>query len=359
MRSSPALPILVLALIVAGSAVGVVGQTTPTATPASENVPDSGVTIAIQLEPDGDARWNVSARFPLRSENDSQAFEGLVEDFRNGDAGFDVGVFEAAASEAATQTGRQMEIRNDEKSTHRDNDTGVLSLSFTWTNFSRVSGGRLVVGDAFATESGTWLPRLTADQTLVISPPDGYILQSTQWPVINRSLVIDGSQTFERGEPSITYVGDGTPTPDDPDIGALPLLFVALLSAAIAGVYAWTRHQGSGPFDGLWSGDDEDAGEVEPAGEVLEEPAVAEDADEPTDEDIDPTLLSDEERVLRLLKDNDGRMKQATIVKETGWSNAKVSQLLSAMAEEGQVEKLRIGRENLISLPDEEFGEFE
>jgi uncharacterized membrane protein len=47
-------------------------------------------------------------------------------------------------------------------------------------------------------------------------------------------------------------------------------------------------------------------------------------------------------------------MKQATIVKETGWSNAKVSQLLSAMAEDDRVDKLRIGRENLISFPDED-----
>jgi uncharacterized membrane protein len=45
-------------------------------------------------------------------------------------------------------------------------------------------------------------------------------------------------------------------------------------------------------------------------------------------------------------------MRQANIVKETGWSDAKVSQLLSSMAEEDRVDKLRLGRENLISLPE-------
>jgi len=45
-------------------------------------------------------------------------------------------------------------------------------------------------------------------------------------------------------------------------------------------------------------------------------------------------------------------MRQAKIVSETGWSDAKVSQLLSAMADDEQIKKLRIGRENLISLPD-------
>jgi uncharacterized membrane protein len=46
-------------------------------------------------------------------------------------------------------------------------------------------------------------------------------------------------------------------------------------------------------------------------------------------------------------------MKQSKIVEETRWSTAKVSQLLSAMDDADRVEKLRIGRENLISLPGE------
>jgi hypothetical protein len=72
------------------------------------------------------------------------------------------------------------------------------------------------------------------------------------------------------------------------------------------------------------------------------------------DSEPDLELLSDEERVEYLLESNGGRMKQANIVSETGWSDAKVSQLLSSMADEGRVNKLRLGRENLISLPDED-----
>jgi Uncharacterized membrane-associated protein/domain len=73
-------------------------------------------------------------------------------------------------------------------------------------------------------------------------------------------------------------------------------------------------------------------------------------ATEETAED-DLSLLSDEERVERLLEQNGGRMRQADIVSDTGWSDAKVSQLLSKMAQDDRVEKLRLGRENLISLP--------
>nr|WP_276278404.1 hypothetical protein [Halomicroarcula sp. SYNS111] len=86
---------------------------------------------------------------------------------------------------------------------------------------------------------------------------------------------------------------------------------------------------------------------------------MADATDSDDNADVDVELLSDEERVERLLEQNGGRMKQARIVKETGWSNAKVSQLLSSMDEEGRIDKLRIGRENLISFPDEDIGDFE
>jgi len=60
--------------------------------------------------------------------------------------------------------------------------------------------------------------------------------------------------------------------------------------------------------------------------------------------------LTDEEVILDILKDNDGRMKQARIVDETGWSKSKVSMLLSEMEDDGDITKLRMGRENIISL---------
>ncbi|WP_135821928.1 helix-turn-helix transcriptional regulator [Halostella litorea] len=64
----------------------------------------------------------------------------------------------------------------------------------------------------------------------------------------------------------------------------------------------------------------------------------------------DEPLITDEQRVLQLLRENDGRMKQAAIVQETEWSKAKVSRLLSDMTENGEIEKLSIGRENIIHL---------
>ena len=43
-------------------------------------------------------------------------------------------------------------------------------------------------------------------------------------------------------------------------------------------------------------------------------------------------------------------MKQVDIVEETDWSKSKVSMLLSDMEDDGEVSKLRVGRENIVSL---------
>jgi uncharacterized membrane protein len=68
----------------------------------------------------------------------------------------------------------------------------------------------------------------------------------------------------------------------------------------------------------------------------------------------DEDLLSDTDRVQQLLEDNGGRMRQSAIVEETEWSKSKVSMLLSDMADEEEITKLRVGRENIISLPGHE-----
>ncbi|WP_225336117.1 DUF7343 domain-containing protein [Halomicrobium urmianum] len=91
-----------------------------------------------------------------------------------------------------------------------------------------------------------------------------------------------------------------------------------------------------------------------------DEPATTADGDDGSDEATTPAevvrdhseddLLTDEELVLEMLRAASGRMKQSEIVATTDWSKAKVSRLLSRMADDDEVVKLRLGRENLICL---------
>ncbi len=64
--------------------------------------------------------------------------------------------------------------------------------------------------------------------------------------------------------------------------------------------------------------------------------------------------MTDRERVQQLVSENGGRMKQSKIVDSVDWSKAKVSRLLAELEEDGRITKLRLGRENLVCLPDHE-----
>jgi len=249
-----------------------------------------------------------------------------------------------------------------------------------------MTGDRLIVGDAFRTPSGTWLPALSDSQELVLSVPDRFTPIDLNRPLRNGSIVIQGPVEFDPGEPTATFqrtgptsptptatvTTTGTPTPtvseippgspmatpthtrshtstaDPPDRrGFVPILgvLIGLLLVSLLAYFAWSHSDSLGGGVPPSSSSTDSGGTPPPDGS---EATAAENG-----EGSEAPLLSDEELVLTLLEDNDGRMKQTAIVDETDWSNAKVSQLLSELEEQGAIEKLRIGRENLITLPDE------
>jgi hypothetical protein len=77
--------------------------------------------------------------------------------------------------------------------------------------------------------------------------------------------------------------------------------------------------------------------------------AASEDA-QPEDGEAEDAPLTDRDRILQLLKGAGGQLKQTRIVEETEWSKAKVSRVLSQMEADGEISKIRIGRENLICI---------
>ncbi|MFC3958300.1 helix-turn-helix transcriptional regulator [Halovivax cerinus] len=74
----------------------------------------------------------------------------------------------------------------------------------------------------------------------------------------------------------------------------------------------------------------------------------------PRRRDEPDTPVTDRERVLSMLSENGGRIKQAEIVDSVDWSKAKVSRLLAELEADGEITKLRLGRENLICKPGSE-----
>ncbi|EMA62406.1 hypothetical protein C468_11412 [Halorubrum kocurii JCM 14978] len=340
--------------------------------------PTTATRIRIEPTPDRDARWTVSVRYALSDDVDRAAFDATGDRFRDGEIGPDAALFEGFAREASRNVDRTMRIEDVDREVvvHDDSSSfevagdettavGELRLTFVWTAFLEADGENLLLGDALTTpDGGTWLLSLEEGQTIEVATPDGYTVTGTSGAtdrLSDNAVIIEGPRTFEEDERvTVVYAPAGTAPP-------WTMITAAIVVAAvlIAGSVVGYRRRDGGPAAGESANGGGDGGEhaIPGHGDAAAgrsgDPAPASGGpeaggDAAGEEEEDLSLLSDEERVERLLEDNGGRMRQADIVAETGWSDAKVSQLLSAMAESGRVEKLRLGRENLISIPDEE-----
>ncbi|AEH36450.1 hypothetical protein Halxa_1822 [Halopiger xanaduensis SH-6] len=342
--------------------------------------------IRLNVSSNGDVRWEIESRFLIADDDDVATFREFADAVRTGriNTGYDVQLFERYVTQAETVTDREMELRNagwdepqirEPESNDLNNGTriGVITYSVTWTNFATVDDDRIYFGEALQTpdeDTESWLP-LYDDQRLVIEPPQNYALETPS------SLTWNGPHQFEEEELEIVFLR-GPAGPQSMFPGSVWLAGSALgilIAAGIGGYFAYRYAARSERFDlpidriPLLERGQSHASETKTrsgselvgsggesaSGSSADSTAAAAQTQleyEEPDDDIDPELLSDEERVQRMLKRNGGRMKQAAIVNETGWSNAKVSQLLSQMDDDGEIEKLRIGRENLITLPE-------
>jgi len=362
---------------------------------------DPGQIIRLNVTDDGAVQWTVESRFRFH-ENETEAFTAFADAVVDGErvlsGGYGSDQYDRALTEAERSTGRNMMLEDGEwnetiKSTRVDDDVriGSISYSFTWTNFTVVDADRIYFGDAFTTDDGVWFPILDDGQRLIVESPSNYGVDTAPAGarVQSGEVIHDGYTELTSNDLEIVFLRSSgaepstPPEPNEPSPSSEPTeesflstysvgIGVAVVTILAVFVFlAVSRYKRSEwPFDGttetakgaLWNprSSQNEVNEPQPS-ETNSDGGIEHEFDETDtgtgigmetpDDEIDPDLLSDEERVLRLLNLNNGRMKQATIVSETGWSNAKVSQLLSKMDDDDEIEKLRIGRENLITLP--------
>jgi len=325
-------------------------------------------TWTVKLQSDGDAVWRIRENVNLSTESEREAFRSYLETAEYEETWQNTLLsFEQATTTASTSTGRSMEIRDVGQTVSPEsaiaNGTGWIALEFTWENFGRVDGNRLHIDDVIETEEGLWFKRLAETETLIIRPPNAaeYGVRNATSPpaqIDNSELRFEGPVTFDSNSLQVTFIGGGEDSSQ--------LIFWLIGGLGFAGVVVLVLYflaSNRDQFELAFPDEADEKAELD-GGSVTapsDTPAPPPQSPETStdDDEINVELLSDEERVERLLEQNGGRMKQANIVKETDWSNAKVSQLLSSMEEDGEIDKLRIGRENLISFPDEDVADIQ
>jgi len=354
-------------LAVVGLVLGPPGVVAPAgatghADPFQADIADTTV-LAAEVGPDGDADWRVTYRIRLDDANDTEAFESLRADIE-ADPDTYVAQFrdriERTVADAENATGRGMSATNvsveTRTETQPDAEFGVVTYRFEWRGFAAVDGDRLTAGDAVA---GLFLDPDTAlrlewpaDYGVVSASPDPDELEAT-------AAVWRGQRDFGADEPRLTVAPGAaapTETPGGADGGdgagggsgtALLVAAVVVAAALAGGGLLLARRQDSGSGPGPTGGAGGDGGATAAGGAGAG--AADEGAGTPPEE-----LLSNEERVLRLLEENGGRMKQKEVADRLDWTAAKTSQVVGDLRDGGDLESFRLGRENVLTLPDVE-----
>lgn len=321
------------------------------------------VEYSITVESDSSARWTVHYVRTLENESDVEEFEDFAETFNDEEVQL-YRDFEQQAHtlvhRAANETARDMTATAFEReafvTTGLESDIGVVEMSFTWTEFAALESDRLIVSDVFG--NGLYLDE---DQRLVFETGDGLVFEnatpepnSLSHETLNESdsITWDQEGTFDEGEPRVVFTAASANNavlgPDQPPDGATDnattsdsivdgahwILIAGLLAVVLGGTAAVVYRFGR-PIRSIRSGS-RSAGST--SADAVQSPVT------------DAELLSDEDRVINLLEANGGRMKQVNIVDRCEWSKSKVSMLLSDMEDRELISKLRVGRENIISL---------
>lgn len=292
------------------------------------------VILEISLHPDTSASWTLEYWVRLDDDNATAAFDSLQSDIQTNRSEF-VERFAArmrrTARSAENTTGREMAIQNVSIRTDRreiPQRYGLVIYEFNWTSFATGGEDRLVAGDAI----GGLL--LTEETTLIIDWPEQYRIDRITPPADtekNSSVVWRGPRNFEESEPRIALV-TGQPV----DAGGIsPILIlggVVVLAVLVLGGWVYLTRSDEAPA---------------PAKPTPDEPT--EQSEEPPEQ-----LLSNEERVLQVIEEHGGRMKQQDVAEELDWTDAKTSQVVGQLRDAGDLDGFRLGRENVLSLPDEE-----
>ncbi|WP_408959075.1 helix-turn-helix transcriptional regulator [Natrinema sp. 74] len=359
LRTIALLGIVGLLLATAIAPAGTASAATQQAAPE----PDNTVT-RIDVDANGTAQWTIRIRTRLDTDEHVDEYEAFRARFRNDTAQY-LDPFRnrirGVVANAANATGREMRATNVTATTSVQEVPrrwGVVTYQFTWTNFADRPTDAVAVGDVF--RGGFFI---AANDTLTVDAPPGYAVDRVDPAPDGRdegSVTWTGREDFANEHPRVVFTptGGNTETQSEDNSAATPtsiggdgppITLIGIVSLGTVGAAAYAIRRRRRRSDVSVQSTATDRGEP-PDATANQSPDSSEQPDDPTAAPV----LTDEERVLALLEENGGRMRQAAIDEAFDWSTSKTSRLVGTMVEEGAVEKRRLGRENLIDLVDDE-----
>jgi hypothetical protein len=322
--------------------------------PEKTQIEPDQVVIEIALRPDGSARWTVEHRVDLDEPEERAGFNRTMADISSDRSAVRepyARQIRAMATEAEEATDRTMVVENVSVDAYRTgvpDEYGVVEYGFHWYGFAE-TGEQLRAGDA--------LSRLFLDEetTLLVTWPSDTTLESATPPPDeqrDQTLVWNGRTEFAQDEPRVVLDSDSVAfgfesnLPESNDVFATLSVLGLLVGGVGISAVAWRWRRTGG----------EQASETQTT--AAGSPAAGDAIGAATTPATEPPsdLLSNEEQVLSLLSTRGGRIKQQEVVSELGWSETKTSEVVQTLREADEVEVYRLGRENVIALPETGLG---
>jgi uncharacterized membrane protein len=275
-------------------------------------------TYTIDIKENGSAIWNVEYRTLLTTKEDFNSFENYSNQMKSVHIPEFMELMQRSASEAASATARDMSARDFTGNTSIQSTPtgkyGIVSFSFTWTNFAALDP--LNIGDAFA--GGLYLSK---DNTLIIKYPSSFTVEEiTPMPDQSRDeLIWYGLRSFEAKEPRIVFSKSAFPW------GTAVIIVSAIAGIIAAGFYFIGRRK-----------------------EEKTDPQLLQNMEITKITEIE--MMDVEDRIIKILKEGGGEVYQSQIGRQLDLPKSSVSSVLNQLHEKKLIIKIKKGRENLIRL---------
>ena len=305
-------------------------------------IPAAGAEISYTFDVDtqGNAWYIIEYRTLLDSQdriNEFDEFILVVEGNSTHKAEFKTRMRDIV-TQAGIATSRPMTASDFDVSVTTQNSAtgnyGIVRYSFIWGNFAEVSGSSVVIGDVFF--GGQYI---STGDTFIIKVPDGYeISEVTPTPDSERKieLIWSGPRNFNSGEPAIVA-----------EKSSSSFFFVVLVVLVLGAVVILNYRKKVGEQDTSPRIRSHMVEDMEPQPKPDDSGLT-----EPVKQTVSTVTRfeSDEEMIISMLREHGDAMMQTEIVQKSGFSKSKTSALLTNMAENRQIKRVKKGRENLIRL---------
>ena len=269
-------------------------------------------SIYIKIYEDGSAIWNLETRFELETQADIEFFNEYMTALEE-DKDFIIQKkkesLQNIINSVAYSTEREMTIENISLNYQVldsiNKKYGVVNIKFIWKGFCLKERDMLKIGDAF--KEGSYIKD---GEVLVIEYPERYnVISISPEPNEKRqnSLVWYGPKILLENEPRIVL--EKKSLVNSMNIFLFGFMSILVIVLALIFYFVMSKKKKNAPI-----------------------------------------LLSDQEKVINILRKSGGKCFQNDIVSQSGMSKSKISQIISEMEKNELITKQKYGKNNLISL---------